>query len=509
MISEYFNIVDLFFEAAKKHPQKPAIVYQQEVITFDELEAEVKATAAYFVSMGLKPGDRVLIFVPMSIDLYRIVLAVFASGATAVFLDEWVSKARMEECCSVADCKAFVGVLKARVFSWFSKELRKIPIRLKISGRSNQQFLELKVLASATALITFTTGSTGTPKAAKRTHNFLYYQFQALKEKINPQPDDIDMPVLPIVLLINLGAGCTSVIVDYKAGKPHLMKAKEILKVISSQKVSRMVASPFFVKQLAKTALEAKISLPDLKKVFTGGAPVFPAEAKLYRKAFPDAAMEIVYGSTEAEPISSILAENLIQQTKNDFHQGLPVGNVYAKALVRIIEMKDGAIVCSHVHDLDRITKPHQTIGEIIVSGMHVLDSYYNNEEALKMNKIFVEGICWHRTGDSGYLDEQGRLFLTGRCSSLIQWKGNLISPFIYENYLQQMDGIELGTIVKHREELLLIIETNVKADRKLIEESVQAIPIKISAVKFISKIPRDPRHHSKIDYATLIGLLD
>jgi olefin beta-lactone synthetase len=508
MMKEDFNIVDLFFDAAARYPLKPAIIYQQQVISFAQLEREVKATASYLVSKGLKPGDRVLIFVPMSIDLYRIVLAIFSVGATAVFLDEWVSKKRMEECCRIADCKAFVGILKARIFSWFSSELRKIPIKLSLKGSSNEAFVQPRVSSTGTALITFTTGSTGIPKAAKRTHQFLYYQFSALKEKINPQPGDIDMPVLPIVLLINLGAGCTSVVVDYKAGKPHLMKANAIIEIIRQQRVSRMVASPFFVKQLSKSVLEAKVQLPDLKKIFTGGAPVFSGEAALYQKAFPDAHIEIVYGSTEAEPISSILAGKLLEESVNDFQQGLPVGIPYSKATVRIIDMNNGAIVCNNRAALDQITKPVQTIGEIIVSGLHVLDAYYNNEEALRLNKIFVEGVCWHRTGDSGYLDAQGRLFLTGRCSALIHWKGRLISPFICENYLQQIEGVELGTIVNYQEQLLIVVETSALADKKLIEKSVQELPYGISSVKFLRTIPRDPRHHSKIDYASLSGML-
>ncbi|HEY6162332.1 MAG TPA: AMP-binding protein, partial [Bacteroidia bacterium] len=170
-MSEDFNITDLFFEAAAKYPGKPAIIYKEEAITFSVFAREVDATAAYFIKKGIMQGDRVMIFVPMSIDLYRIVLALFRIGATAVFLDEWVSKARMEECCKVAQCKAFIGGFKARTLALLSSELRKIPIKLGTKKTNGGPLSEKrKVTFSDTALITFTTGSTGIPKAAKRTH---------------------------------------------------------------------------------------------------------------------------------------------------------------------------------------------------------------------------------------------------------------------------------------------------------------------------------------------------
>lgn len=83
-----FNIMDYFYIAAKKYPNRIAIIEKNKEISFSKLEKEVEITVSYFQSKGIKKGDRVLIFVPMSIDLYRIVMALFSIGAIAVFLDE-------------------------------------------------------------------------------------------------------------------------------------------------------------------------------------------------------------------------------------------------------------------------------------------------------------------------------------------------------------------------------------------------------------------------------------
>ena len=501
-----YNCVNLFLEAAKKYPSKAAIIQEDSQISFHDLLKEVEQTSMYFLANGIKKGDRVLVFVPMGMDLYRIVLAILNIGATAVFLDEWVSKKRMEACCRVAHCHAFVGIFKARLLSFFSSELRKIPIHL---GTGYKKYAvtsstHCKVSNTDTALITFTTGSTGTPKAAKRTHGFLKEQFEALIEKIDPQPEDIDMPVLPIVLLINLGAGCTSVIADFKASKPEAMDPEKVLRQLSIHKVNRMVSSPFFVKRLSQHIIKNKGSVNlSLKKIFTGGAPVFPSEALLYTRAFPNTNIQIVYGSTEAEPISAISAQQLIHSDSAEQSTGLCVGKPYRKAEVKIIEIQEANIHCNTEAELQQLEVLPEGLGEIIVSGPHVLTEYFNNEEALKRNKIFIGDKCWHRTGDSGYLGNDGLLYLTGRCNALIAHEGKLLSPFVYENKLQQLQGVVLGSILLYNNKLFTFLELNDQANVIQLKETIKRI-LPSCEVKIVNKIPRDPRHNSKIDYDKL-----
>jgi olefin beta-lactone synthetase len=505
-----FNIVDLFFDAAGKFPQHLAIIDKKRRITFLELKNEVQETAGYFLKKGIRHGDRVLVFVPMSINLYRIVLALLKIGAVAVFLDEWVNKKRMEECCKVAQCHAFIGVFKASLLSFFSSEVRQISIHLGakfISGFKNN-LTAIPVHTDHTALITFTTGSTGTPKAAKRTHGFLREQFKVLVERMNTQPGEISLTALPIVLLINLAAGSTSLIAGYKAGNPGKMNAGEILNQINFYKVSSITGSPFFIKQLAKCVIHQQVKLPALKKIFTGGAPVFPAEAKIYKSAFPKTEIEVIYGSTEAEPISSINAEQLIKE--DSMAEGLNVGYPDRNAEVKIIKLENGMINCADKDAFEKLVLPAGTIGEIIVSGPHVLDAYFNNEKALKQNKIFVEGKCWHRTGDCGFQIDN-KLFLTGRCNTLIYINHKIISPFLYENYFQTIAGVSAGTILEKEGQIIAVIECLPGFSKNEIIEKLQKIKeplVPVHSIKWISKMPRDPRHYSKIDYEKLRHLL-
>jgi acyl-CoA synthetase (AMP-forming)/AMP-acid ligase II len=509
-MKEIGNIANLFFTASELYPDSTAIIHGKKSITYSDLLNEVRSTSAYFERTGIQKGDRVLVFVPMSIDLYRIVLALFSMGAVAVFLDEWVSKKRMEECCRIAQCKGFIGIAKARLLIFFSAELKKIPVKLSLSTKvEKNSSIQAQVRSCSLAdpaLITFTTGSTGIPKAAKRTHGFLKEQFEALKEKIDPKPGDVDLSLLPIVLLINLGAGATSVIADFKAKKPQLFRPEIVLDQIKHHKVKRITASPFFIKELSKYIIATNIPTTSVKQVFTGGAPVFPAEAEIFIHAFPHAEVEIVYGSTEAEPISSVNANELVQEKENILRKGLLVGKPYHKAEVKIIAVSDEIIEVNAEQELD-LCKTN-TNGEIIVAGPHVLREYFNNDNALKRNKIFIGEKVYHRTGDSGYLDENGKLFLSGRCSTLFLQNGTYVCPFLYENYFSTIKGIEMGTVIHREGKTSIVLELKKGTKKEMMEETFTSLPLHYDKIIFLKKMPRDPRHHSKIEYEKLRQLL-
>ena len=184
------NIIELFLTAAETYPNKVAIQDPKTSITYKALRIAIQETAAYYTKKGISQNDRVLVFVPLSVNLYIHVLAIFYIGATAVFLDEWTNKSRLENCCKTANCKGFVGSWKAQCLRFFSKPLKKIPIRLNTTSRMEENLPPKQMSTEQSALITFTTGSTGTPKAADRTHGFLIAQYEACLLYTSPSPRD-------------------------------------------------------------------------------------------------------------------------------------------------------------------------------------------------------------------------------------------------------------------------------------------------------------------------------
>ncbi len=493
------NVTDLFFQHAGNSPERCAIVNGKKRISYGDLSAEVKETAAYFQSKGIEKGDRVLVFVPMGIDLYRIVLALFDIGATVVFLDEWVSRERLDVCCRLAACKAWIGGWKVKCLSVLSKELRKTPLKLGLSYKAGFPYSKTQTTADNVALITFTTGSTGVPKAAIRTHAHLKSQFDALTEKIEPQEGEVDMPVLPIVLLINLGAGCTSVIAPFKSKKARKMKPEVMVKLLRDEKVNRLVSSPYFAIRVAEYCTQNKIQLTGLKNVFTGGAPVFPDEAAILNTGFQDAKVSVVYGSTEAEPISIITSDQLKNEDP-EVKKGLCVGQVHRTTEILILPITDKMISVNSSPELEKMQLKTGETGEICVAGPHVLDMYLDNEEAVLRNKIKVDGKCWHRTGDSGFIGEDGLLYLTGRSANLFETEGRIHSPFLLEYRLKQEQAVLSGTILKINREIVLFVELkDPKTSTDFLKEKFPFVDKMV-----LGELPKDPRHFSKIDYEKL-----
>lgn len=489
------NIVEILFENAEKYPNKLAIIHKKEKITYGKLAQDVKDYAQNFLSKGIKKGDNVLIFVPMTIELYKILSAVFYIGATAVFVDAWADKNRLDQALTIVPCKAFIACPKAFVLKLMSKKVREVGINI-MSGTISKPKAEQQIgpaTPDTTALITFTTGSTGLPKAAKRTHEFLLEQHYVLKKHLAPLTDDVDLASLPVFVLHNLACGTTSVIPDFNPQKPADIVPKKILNDIKQNGVTTSVGSPRFYEKLAEYG-----KINGLRKIFTGGAPVFPKSARLLQEKFGDCDVEIVYGSTEAEPIASISTKELLE-FKGDVKDGLYVGKPIDDINIKIINPSN-----EPVEDFESSWLPISEIGEICVEGKHVLKEYYNSEEAQKFNKIHYQGQVWHRTGDAGYIDNEGRLFLMGRVKNRFVYNGKELYVFPIENALLEIDGIEIGTVLKINEKIVLVVETKMTQD-KLHQE------LKNRGFEFdkliITKIPRDPRHNSKIDYDKLKNL--
>ncbi|MDJ1177607.1 AMP-binding protein [Roseofilum sp. BLCC_M91] len=507
-------------EQCTQFGDRPAIITQKQSISFAELDRASSCAAAYLQDLGLNPGGRVLVFLPMSIDLYIALLAVFKLGIIAMFVDPSAGQTHLEHCCHIAPPQALLATPKASLLLFKSSALRHIPIKLVpnifLPGIKNWQrwrsYSPSPTLYAATAetpaLLTFTSGSTGKPKGALRSHGFLLTQHEVLARHLEHQPGAIDLTTLPVFILSNLASGVTSLIPAGDLRKPGFVQPAPILRQIETHQPSSTVASPAFLERLVSYCEESEIGLESFQRIFTGGAPVFPSLCDRLQKCATHAQIIPMYGSTEAEPIAHTLhPQPSPPSSVGGLFAGYPIPEINLKIIPDSWGKPIDALTPEAFADY---TLAPLTPGEIVVSGDHVLPGYVNGEGDLE-TKFRVGDTPWHRTGDGGYLDSDGNLWLLGRTRAKIQDEKGILYPLSVEAIAHQFPLIKRAALVKHRHQRWLILELNplYPPDERQLSQLKTALEFaKIDEMKIVDKIPVDARHNAKINYPALEKML-
>jgi Acyl-CoA synthetases (AMP-forming)/AMP-acid ligases II len=520
-----YNITNGLFDRAARNPNKAALIVSckrlfrdpgEKIISYRRISMDTISTADVLKARGFKKGDRILVFIPMSYSLYVTILAILYIGAEAVFIDAWANRKRLTDCCKVVKPGGFIGSAMAQILR-MDPEVRRIPIKLMdhqvVSLDNGERGNDLKACPAEvndgdTAIITLTTGTTGLPKGVDRTYGMLRNQFSILSNRLKLEKTDVDLTVLPILILQNLGLGVTSVLPLVSPAKPTAFSPPLIVKQILKHGVTTSQGSPAFYEKLADYILENNIILP-LRQIVIGGAPVFKHMAQKLIQAFPATEIEVVYGCTEALPIGAIPIKKLVQY---DPERGLPVGQKVKEIDVAVVRPQDGPIILNEGETLSDFLAPQGEAGEIIVKGPHVLQRYLGNPEIGRQNKITAGDEVWHRTGDAGCLDPQGNIFLLGRIGRRFFADGACRYPIPYEQRLRAVPEVAFCAVLEHEGLIHAVIELKKKArcDKDRLLEQIKTILADIKPHKyiFLNEIPRDPRHNSKIDYERLGKLL-
>lgn len=520
------NIAGILIQQARQRPDAPAIIDRHRgrdrITTFAELETASARGAALLKAGGLSAGDSALVFQPMSAELYIALLALFRLGAVAMFIDPSAGREHMERCCTINSPAAMIASPKAHLLRLLSRSLRNIPQKYSFGGwlpgtRSWQQSLRHEPLSGIVpctdedpALLTFTSGSTGMPKAAVRSHVFLLEQHRVLEHAIHLTPGTIDLTTLPVFVLANLASGVTSLIPDADLRRPGSIKPQPVLEQIRRFHPGSTAASPAFLEQICQGIKLSGKPIAGFRRVFTGGAPVFPDRLKSLEHCFPGAEIVAVYGSTEAEPIAHIDSRDISEHDLKSMAAGagLLAGVPVDEISIRIIDAQWGKpLKAMDDRKLAEISLLIGQTGEIVVSGAHVLKGYLHgagDEET----KFRAGGDIWHRTGDSGYFDIHGRLWLMGRASAVIHDNRGTIFPFAVECAAGSQPHVYRSALLGHAGRRILFVQPDrgARIDMQNLEEKLAWAMI--DEFRLTREIPVDHRHNAKVDYTRLTRLI-
>jgi len=445
---------------------KTALIQGNNRATYSELLNNGLRFGGRLRSEGVKAGNYVLVFIPLSIELYIAMIGAWSIGASAIFIDysrgsKFVSDSIERLKPDIIVCDSITGFIR----NMYSKMRRIKTINIR---RYGEPVVIEEVEAEHPAILTFTSGTTGIPKIAVRTHGFLINQYNVLCNHIDFNENHIDLGTLPVFTLANLAANMTTLLPDKSYNSK--INAAALAKKINREKVTRAICSPALMANLLKYS-----DLPSLKSAYLGGGPVYPS---ILEKMRTDVDLHIIYGSTEAEPISGIRWADVSEEDQRKIArgEGLLVGEIVPQVECKIGEDK-----------------------EILVSGETVLKGYLSGIGDSE-NKIRDGDKIWHRTGDAGYIDEHGRLWLLGRVSQAINDEDGTLYPFCVECILDANYGIR-GAILESGKGRIVVIEKGAANIEDLLCELKTQYITRVVEVK---KIPMDRRHGAKVDYDRL-----
>jgi acyl-coenzyme A synthetase/AMP-(fatty) acid ligase len=468
------NLLQPFFAGAGAQSTRAAIIEADGAsVSFADLVRLSRQLAAAWRGRGVARGDRVLVAMPVGIQLYANVLALWRLGAVIVFPEPALGFKGLRHAVVATRPKALLASGWFRALRFVCPELWRVSLVIAPERGADTNVVE-PVGAEHPALISFTSGSTGRPKAIVRNHGFLAHQNACLANLLKPNRDDeTDLVAFPVFVLANLGFGVTSVLPNWNLRRQDTADAARIAAHVATHAVTRILAPPSICEKLASGP-----TLDHLDAVFTGGGPVFPdLLARLAEKA-PRADIVSVYGSTEAEPIAY---QHLRDVTAADWQAMQDGAGLLAGHPVAEIDMKI-------IND------------EIVVTGDHVNRGYLDPADDLT-TKFVHDGKIWHRTGDAGRLDEQGRLWLLGR----LDGRAGKLFPFSIEAAARFWPGVRRVALVSIDGKPLLAVEGDAAA---LPQWQRQADRFGDLHVVAVTTIPLDRRHRSKVDYPAVTKML-
>jgi long-chain acyl-CoA synthetase len=484
------NFLDRVFERIKEEPQKEILIGKRDgkyrSYTYRELGHQIANLQELF--KGINPQDRVAIFMENRPEWIGALYAALFSGAIAVPIDYLLSE---EELFNVLkDSQPRVIVTSENNREKAERAARKLGYSVKIvnvdSAELNRENGKLKVVErnpDETAVILYTSGTTGNPKGVMLSINNLDHNVKAVEKLGFLNENDRFIAILPFHHTYPLMA---TALLPIALGLPlafiEKLTPNDILKTLNEQRVTIMVGVPKLYHVIHHNVTSEIKKLPPLKRKLVENA------LKLFRKRVVPTAVKKRFFKQVHEKIGKHLrfmisgGAKLSEDVWRDFEaMGFNVlegyGLTETSPLISV-NRPDKKKVGTAGPPVDQVEVKTTEKGEIIVRGPNVMKGYYNKPEETK--KVIKNG--WFYTGDLGFIDEEGFIHITGRAKEVIVLDNGknvypedieieiLKSPYILEVGVFYHEG-KLKALIRPDFELLL--EDGIKDIREFIKREV------------------------------------
>ncbi|NMA43387.1 MAG: AMP-binding protein [Oligosphaeraceae bacterium] len=537
MSSANINIAILLDDQALHQPRQGAVYFPQgrdaqgrvayTHLTFAQLKEQSDYYAWALYNQGLRPGMKTLLMIRPSLEFYGLFFAIFKIGAIPILIDPGMGWPGFLKAVHNMQPEAFLGLPQAQLLRIFCRRyFKSVKINITLgkwrfwSGKTLSElrgkpgaFPLFKPEPEALAAVLFTSGSTGPAKGVCYTHEVFQTQVRLLRREYDIKPGEMDLACFPLFSLFSLALGAAVLIPDMNPSRPASVNPERILEALHNMPVTYSFGSPALWDSVSRYACKKQLKLPGLRRIIMAGAPVPAALHERLFSILPKGAETYTpYGATESLPVANFKGSEMLEEStkeRNLAGNGVCVGKPISEIEGCIIAISDAPVATMQ----DTEILPPGQIGELCVSGPCVTREYYSQPEANKLAKIHDGDKLWHRIGDLGYFDGQGRFWFCGRKSHRVEFldqqnQTKTLFSIPCETIVNQIKGVRRSALVgmgsKPRQcpAIVIELEKNARLDQETVLAALakNSLTAEIKKVFFHPELPVDLRHNAKIN---------
>jgi len=436
-----FNLAVILSESAHSFPDRPAAISAQGQLTYAQLDAASDRVAASLAADGIRPGDRVALQLPNIPQFLMSYFGILKAGAVAVPLNVMLKAPEVAYHLGDSGARLLItweGILGEAVKGAQAAGLDQIyavghandqdgavPFERLLAVEAPRYEMAMRSPAD-TAVIIYTSGTTGRPKGAELTHVQLYMNADIPGRLFGIKPDDIAIAALPLFHVFGLSSvlnlcvrfGCTMSLIPR-------FTAAAVLEAIQRDRATIFDGVPtMFADLLSHPDLDG-YDLSSLRVAISGGASIPAPLLDAFEERFGVMILE-GYGLTET---ASTTTFNVSAEERRVYSVGKPIWGTQTQVW----------------DDEGRPLPPGpENVGEVVTRGLHVMKGYWHDPEATAA----VFSGDWLRTGDLGYFDKDGFLFIVSRKKEVIIRGGYNVYPSEIENVLHAHPAVAEAAVV-------------------------------------------------------------
>ncbi|WP_421741837.1 alpha/beta fold hydrolase [Cellulomonas sp.] len=487
-------------------------------VTWAALATRTDQLARGLAASGVRPGDRVALLVPPGADLTAVLYACLRLGAVVVVADAGLGVQGLTRAVRAAEPAVVIGIeralVAARWLRWAPTLVSAGPLRAGVAkalgvsasldelaalGRASTDDLPWPD-ADADAAILFTSGSTGPAKGVAYTHRRLAAMRDVVARTYGIGPDSPLVAAFAPFVLLGPALGATSASPDMDVTAPGTLTARALAEAVRAIDASVVFASPAALRSVVRTADGSELAdLAGVRLFLSAGAPVGVDLLEAAAALMPGAEAHTPYGMTEALVVADVSLDELRTVGAGD---GVCVGRPVPGVRVAVSALDA---------DGEPTGAPEQVVGatgEVLVSAAHVKERY---DGLWLTQQESARDAGWHRTGDVGHLDGDGRLWIEGRLAHVLVTAGGVRTPVGLEQRAQGVAGVVSAAVVgvgpRGAQQVVVVVQPEVFSHGPVVAEPELATEVRgalvgtdVAAVLVVERLPTDVRHNSKVD---------